>query len=206
MTQAPRSPSDRHTATRDALLDATIESLVDVGYAATSARGVAKRAGVSQGAQQHYFPTKAELFDAAIERLIGQLAGQVVAEPFMQDNERERATAYLDRLWAIHNLPVGQAIFEVFLQARTDTDVAQRVTKAVTQASKHLDEVGATLFPQLFARTDIREWLQLAEATMRGIVVMQAIPGLQGGFISWPAARRLLLTQLDMLLAAPVSS
>ena len=41
-----------------ALLDAAIESLIDDGYAAMTTRRVSERAGVSQGAQQHYYPTK----------------------------------------------------------------------------------------------------------------------------------------------------
>ena len=38
----------------EALLDATLESLATEGFAATTTRGVAQRAGVSQGLQQHY--------------------------------------------------------------------------------------------------------------------------------------------------------
>lgn len=202
-TSPPNRPaSGKHKAMRDALLDATIESLVEVGYAATSARGVAKRAGVSQGAQQHYFPSKAELIDAAFTRLMAQLAMQDMAEPFAKKSERERASAYLDRLWEIHNLPVSHAVLEVFLLARTDTEVAQRVSRVVAQAMIHLDEAGVALLPELGTRADVREWMQLAQATMRGIVLMQSVPGLQEGFVSWPIARRHLLMQLDALIAA----
>src|ERR1700726_4202163 len=59
----------RSAATRAALLDAALESLVERGYAATTTVEIARRAGVSRGAQLHHFPTKAELLTAAVQHL-----------------------------------------------------------------------------------------------------------------------------------------
>jgi AcrR family transcriptional regulator len=50
-----RTQAERRESTRTALLDAAVECLIDEGYAAVTTRGVAERAGVSQGAQQHHF-------------------------------------------------------------------------------------------------------------------------------------------------------
>ena len=54
---APRRVQERSLATKAALLDAAIESLVERGYAATTTIETARRAGVSRGAQLHHFPT-----------------------------------------------------------------------------------------------------------------------------------------------------
>src|SRR5437764_3220914 len=64
-----RTQAQRSASTRAALLDATITSLVEVGYANTTTTGIAERAGVSRGAQMHHFPTKADLVASAIEHL-----------------------------------------------------------------------------------------------------------------------------------------
>ena len=47
--------TERRKATRAAVLEATIESLVTHGYAATTTARVADIAGVSRGAAPHYF-------------------------------------------------------------------------------------------------------------------------------------------------------
>src|SRR5580765_9050 len=60
----------RSVATRAALLDAALDCLVADGYASLTTNEIARRAGVSRGAQLHHFPTKAELLTAAVEHLL----------------------------------------------------------------------------------------------------------------------------------------
>ena len=64
-----QSQEERRAETRAKLLDATIECLLEEGYAGTTTRRVAELAGVSQGAQTHHFPYRVDLVAAAIERL-----------------------------------------------------------------------------------------------------------------------------------------
>ena len=56
-----RTQQERRAATRAALLDATIECLVEYGYAGVTTTKIVEHAGVSRGAQVHHFPTKAQL-------------------------------------------------------------------------------------------------------------------------------------------------
>ncbi len=67
-----RSQSERREETRGRLLDATVESLIEVGYAGTTIRRVTELAGVSQGAQSHHFPHRIDLVTSAFERLAEQ--------------------------------------------------------------------------------------------------------------------------------------
>ena len=67
-----RTQSERRAETRGRLLDATIESLIEVGYAGTTIRAVTERAGVSQGAQSHHFPHRVDLVASAFEHLAEQ--------------------------------------------------------------------------------------------------------------------------------------
>lgn len=63
----------RSTYTRNApevrrrqLLDAALESFLDFGYAGASIRGIAQRAGVTEGLIYHYFPGKRALLSALL--------------------------------------------------------------------------------------------------------------------------------------------
>src|SRR3954467_9807053 len=67
---AARLPQEERTrAMRARLLEATVELLVEKGYAGTSTTLVSERAGVSRGAQLHHFPTKQDLVVAAVQHL-----------------------------------------------------------------------------------------------------------------------------------------
>ena len=59
--RAPRTQQQRRDETRRALLDAAVESLIQVGFARTTTLEVQRRADVSRGALLHHFPSKAEL-------------------------------------------------------------------------------------------------------------------------------------------------
>jgi AcrR family transcriptional regulator len=67
---ARRSNAERSAATQNGLLDATIECLIERGWAGTSTTEIVRRAGVSRGAQVHHFPTKEDLVLAAVEHLV----------------------------------------------------------------------------------------------------------------------------------------
>ena len=64
----PKSPKqDRSRATRQRLLEAAVSCLAEHGWAGSTVSVVAERAGVSRGAAQHHFPTREDLFTAAVE-------------------------------------------------------------------------------------------------------------------------------------------
>src|SRR6476620_5052805 len=67
--RTPRTQQQRRDETRRALLDAAVESLIEVGFARTTTLEVQRRAEVSRGALLHHFPSKTELLVAAIDHL-----------------------------------------------------------------------------------------------------------------------------------------
>jgi AcrR family transcriptional regulator len=58
----------RSTASVDAILDATIQVLLNVGKERLTTTRVALRAGVSVGTLYQYFPNKSALLQAALRR------------------------------------------------------------------------------------------------------------------------------------------
>ena len=68
---ATRTPqAERTAATRLRLMEATVDCLVELGWAGTTTTIVSERAGVSRGAQLHHFPTKQDLVVSAVAYLI----------------------------------------------------------------------------------------------------------------------------------------
>src|SRR4051794_19996238 len=80
MTAPPtrhRTQAERSERTRELLLDATIACLVELGYARTTVHEICRRAGLSRGAQQHHFTTKADLMTSALEHLFKRLGEEI---------------------------------------------------------------------------------------------------------------------------------
>src|SRR5215831_4759381 len=77
--RAPRTQQQRRDETRRALLDAAVQSLIEVGFARTTTLEVQRRAEVSRGALLHHFPSKAELLVAAVDHLAEMRAREMKA-------------------------------------------------------------------------------------------------------------------------------
>ncbi|SFB46350.1 transcriptional regulator, TetR family [Amycolatopsis marina] len=118
-----RTQAQRRAQTRAALLDATIECLVDVGYARTSMQEICARAGVSKGAVQHHFNDKAELMAAAVEHLTDRLKAQRLAEVDDLPAGAERVRTAIDLLWETYSGTLSTAVTELWVAARTDPDL-----------------------------------------------------------------------------------
>src|SRR5258705_13964172 len=98
--RVPRTQQQRRDETRRALLDAAVESLIEVGFARTTTLEVQRRADVSRGALLHHFPSKAELLVAAVDHLAEMRARELKALSAVLPGEKARRTdAVLDLLW-----------------------------------------------------------------------------------------------------------
>ena len=128
MTTARRTQAERRAQTRHALLAATIETLVDDGFAGVTTRAVAGRAGVSIGALQHHFRSRSDLLAAAIEHLSEQLAREFVAQaPTAGRSEPELVEELIDVLWKMHKGPLMTGIADLSVADRTDRELSERL-------------------------------------------------------------------------------
>ena len=110
------------------LLDATIESLLELGYAGTTTTEVAQRAGVSRGAQLHHFPTKTELVVTAVEHLTERRIREFREAFASLPAEADRIAAAVDLLWRSISGPTFYAALELIVAARTDPELRASVT------------------------------------------------------------------------------
>ena len=144
-----RTQAERSAETQAALLDATIESLVELGYARTSTTEIAQRAGVSRGAQVHHYPTKADLVVAAIERVYSQQEAEF-ARRFAALPAGERTLPHaIDELWTIFSGPVYPAVLELVVAARTDAELQVVVQAVAARWQQAVSDRFAELFPEL---------------------------------------------------------
>jgi TetR/AcrR family transcriptional regulator, tetracycline repressor protein len=75
-----RRPGPRRALSEDDILDAALTLLDDGGTNAASVRGIAARVGVAPNAVYTYFPDKAAVVKALVERLLGEVDHDVFAD------------------------------------------------------------------------------------------------------------------------------
>ena len=121
--RAPRTQQQRRDETRRALLDATVESLIDVGFARTTTLEVQRRANVSRGALLHHFPSKAELLVAAVDHLAEMRARELKLFAGQLPEGRARTDAVLELLWQCFSGTFFQVAMELRTAARTDPEL-----------------------------------------------------------------------------------
>jgi len=119
---------------RQAFCNATIDSLVAVGYVETSLKRVARVAGFSKGAIQHHFPTKEDLIAATVDELLARTMKPLRAEP-------RNVAAALQEAWTRYiNTPAYLALLEILIAVRTDPQLKQRVAGDLKAWDERLDE------------------------------------------------------------------
>jgi len=194
MPRPGRTQSERRRATQEALLNATIASLVEEGYAHTTTRGIAERAGVTPGALQHHFATKAQLVAEAIGHLNAKLTDELVAEaPALSRSARRRAEQLLDRVWEIHQGPLIQAVMELSVAARTDLELREALAEPYRDAAARTAAAIARLIPGAAGRADLLGAVETGLATLRGLALVNFMNG-SGQDATWRRTRAHLLT------------
>lgn len=121
MVTGHRTQQERSSRTRSLLLDATIDCLVELGYAHTTVAEICQRAGLSRGAQQHHFTTKAELMTSALEHLFTRLAENILEAELPAGPERLEKG--IDLLWEAYSGTLSTAAVELWVAARTDEEL-----------------------------------------------------------------------------------
>ena len=172
MSSVRRSQAERSAATREALLDATIDCLVEEGYASITTSRVSERAGLSRGAHLHHFQTRNALVAAAVEQLARRWLGELRDASARLPEGAGRTLAGLDLLWAHYASPLYQAALDLWTDARNDPDLRERLVEVERLLDRQTLELADRLFPP---RADMRELVQLSVATVRGLAMLDTL-------------------------------
>ncbi|MCC6647519.1 MAG: TetR family transcriptional regulator [Polyangiaceae bacterium] len=172
---ARRTQKERRDATRAALLEATITSLVEVGYTGTTTTEIVRRAGVSQGALFKHFPTKAALVAAATERLFAGLF--VDFERAFERASRDEApiVAAVRGLWRVFCTRPLLAVYRLYAEAPSDPELRRVLRPVVARHEAHLARFARELFPAIAASPEHRALFEGIVFAMQGLSLQRAV-------------------------------
>ena len=191
-----RTQAERRDQTRAALLAATIECLVEHGYAETTTGRIAEIAGVSRGAQIPYFRTRADLVGAALAHLADERVKAAHARFSRGTVSTEEA---LDILWEEHQGTIFHAALELWVASRTDPELRKnlhRVERDVLAAMGR--EAEAALGPAV-RRPGFTDDLVFSLATIRGLALLRISNGESSRALAarWRKTRERLVPVLE---------
>jgi AcrR family transcriptional regulator len=167
------SHAERTAAMRRRLIDAAIETLHDLGYAAATTMAIQNRAGVSRGALVHHFPTKIDLIIATAQAIVADQAVWYDHELRKITDKRDRFMAISRVTWEALKKPSGMALLEIFIATRSDAELARRFPPVAhdIQRSQHQANWRLARAAGIVNREEVRRLTDIGLATMRGLSI-----------------------------------
>ncbi|WP_455351109.1 TetR/AcrR family transcriptional regulator [Streptomyces sp. SYSU K217416] len=154
---------DRSRATRQRLLEAAVACLAEHGWAGSTVSVVAERAGVSRGAAQHHFPTREDLFTAAVEYVAEERSTALRALP-VQDRE-----AVVGALVDLYTGPLFRAALQLWVAASNEDQLRPRVTELETRVGRETHRIAVELLRADESVPGVREIVQGLLDMARGL-------------------------------------
>ena len=171
---ARRTQSDRREATRGRLLDATIESLIEGGYQATTIRRVTELAGVSVGAASHHFPHRVDLVASAFERLASEREERYQARARdVPDDPEVRVRALLDLLWEDFSSDLFTVALKLWIAGAEDEELRRRLVPVERRIYAGLAAHAAELVGDVADHPGFERRLAVAMNTVAGLALVR---------------------------------
>jgi AcrR family transcriptional regulator len=175
---ARRTQAERTAATRRALIDATVTSLVQRGYARTTTTTIVADAGVSLGALSHHFASKSELMTATVAHLLERRQHEFREQVAAVGDSADRLVTAIDVLWTAFSGPTFAAWLELWVGGLRDPELAPAVLHMQNEFMNSSRALFSELFPpERYAEAGLDERsMALAFTVMEG-VALKAIAG-----------------------------
>ncbi|MFD4226299.1 TetR/AcrR family transcriptional regulator [Streptomyces sp. NPDC058545] len=159
-----RTPKqDRSRATRRRLLEAAVACLAEHGWAGSTVSVVAERAGVSRGAAQHHFPTREDLFTAAVEYVSEERSAALRTLPV------QGRTAVVAALVDLYTGPLFRAALQLWVAASNEASLHPRVSELEARVGRETHRIAVELLKADESRPGTRETVQGLLDMARGL-------------------------------------
>jgi AcrR family transcriptional regulator len=211
-TTASRGPR-RHTraeqraATRLALIDATIDCLVEDGYGALTTRRIAERAGVAQSTLMHHFATREALLVEAIPRVATQLAEDALKQiDFAALRSPEHRETVLDQAWREFTSAQAIAAAQLWVAAWSEPELAPTLREIELRLSTIIVTTASALFPDVADDPRFVALIDASVSLIRGLVMAIPVSGREAVDARWQAIKPVLVQASAPFLDQPRSS
>ncbi|HEY6876661.1 MAG TPA: TetR/AcrR family transcriptional regulator [Polyangiales bacterium] len=121
-------------------MSATIEALLELGYARTTVKEICQRAKLSHGALFRFFPTLPDLVLAGAEEIGKRRIADFEARFAKAKTHRDPNRAALSLLREACRSPTNMVFYELLVAARTDDELRRRLRRALQRYHEAIRE------------------------------------------------------------------
>nr|WSY52763.1 TetR family transcriptional regulator [Streptomyces sp. NBC_00886] len=168
-----RPPRTESADTRDRILTAAREEFSERGFEKTSVRGIAKAAGVDSALVHHYFGTKEQIFESAIEVAFAPAmnAPEALTDGPL-DGVGERLTRFLFGVW---ENPATRTPLLAIVRSAVNNEAAAAVFRRLV-VSQVLGRVAAQLkVPDAELRAELAAAQLVGTAMLRYVIKVEPL-------------------------------
>ena len=173
--RAPRrTHAERSQSTQQHLIATAIQVIQDRSYESASIFEVAKSAGVTPGAVQHHFESKANLMMHVLSQLIADKdrEGSLWPEPGLP--LAERARHFVHAAWQMsYGQPRFVAAWNIYLGSRTQPELLDHIADQRAALNARLRDGFLKAFPELDAQPDAAVFVAMVFSTLRGLGLLE---------------------------------
>jgi AcrR family transcriptional regulator len=160
---------DRSRATRQGLLESAIASRAEVGWSASTVASVAERAGVSRGAAQHHFPTREDLFIAAVEHVSETRADEINRAVATRGQDQLSTHEVLTMVVDLYTSELFRAALVLWVASAAEPQLQERVIALETRFGRQMHRATAQLLDVDESVPGVRELIQATLDLARGL-------------------------------------
>jgi AcrR family transcriptional regulator len=148
-----RTQQQRREETIARLLDASIATIVEVGYARASAAVIAKRAQVSDGALFRHFATMGDFMAATAHEVMRRQLDLFTKRVAEIPADKAALEAAVKIFWDVSANATNTVVFELLVAARTDEKLRATLQDVIAEYAANIRDTakalpGADQFPE----------------------------------------------------------
>lgn len=192
--------------TRQRVIDAAIECILEKGFYRASSNAIAESAGLSWGVIQYYFGSRESLMLAVLEEGTHQLGEELAKADITGDTLAERLDQYFAVLASYYGQQEYLALTQILLNLSHDPRTSDQAMATMKSCQAFIDNEVTRLTNRLFAGTGVRRAAlrSFPFHAMRGLalndVMMKTLPDDDDGPRQSISDKRRLLAKATALL------
>jgi AcrR family transcriptional regulator len=167
---ALREPQqDRSRITRARLLESAVSCLAELGWSGATVAVVAEHAGVSRGATQHYFPTREDLFTAALEHMAEVRLAEIRSEAARLPPDAVPTRDVVGLLVRLYTGPLFRAALQVWAAAAASEALRELVVPLEARLGREAHRAAIELLGADESAPGVRAAVQATLDLARGL-------------------------------------